>query len=305
MMRSRATAREGAVPRGHVGAPPLNARRAPARARPRRAQAHRRRHGALRVMLKPQPAFARVAHRGRRPGQRVPARRLRPRRRRTRRAWASTRCGTTSVFERKAYVAGFCRRPCRRHPRALQDPDIAALIAVRGGYGSAQLLPLLDPAQVRAARKPFIGYSDITALLTFVTLQCGVVSFHGTDARGAPGPWRSRLRSRSFERALCSAEPMGEFDAPGVEVIAPGEFAGPARRRNGHAAAGFARNAVRLRSARRLRAVLRRGRGAAVSARSHGHPAATERSARQGRRGGHRRTAALRRAVGRGRRRVP
>jgi muramoyltetrapeptide carboxypeptidase len=31
----------------------------------------------------------------------------------------------------------------------------------------------------------------------------------------------------SFERALCGDAAMGEFDAPGVEVIAPGEFAGP------------------------------------------------------------------------------
>jgi len=132
-----------------------------------------------------------------------------------------------SVFERRAYVAGSAEVRAGAINRALQDPTIAALIAVRGGYGSAQLLPLLDPAHIRAARKPIIGYSDITALLTFVTLHCGVVSFHGTmlEARLARG--EDGYDRRSFERALCSPEPMGDFDAPGVEVIAPGEFAGP------------------------------------------------------------------------------
>ena len=132
-----------------------------------------------------------------------------------------------SVFERRAYVAGPADLRAGAISRALQDPDIAALIAVRGGYGSAQLLPLLEPAQVLAARKPIIGYSDITALLNFVTLQCGVVSFHGTMLEGRLARGEAGYDRPSFERALCSAEPMGEFDAPGVEVISPGEFAGP------------------------------------------------------------------------------
>ena len=132
-----------------------------------------------------------------------------------------------SVFERKAYLAGTAEVRAGAITRALQDPDIAALIAVRGGYGSAQLLPLLDPALIRAARKPIIGYSDITALLTFVTLQCGLVSFHGTMLEGRLALGESAYDRGSFERALCSAEPMGEFEAPALEVIAAGEFAGP------------------------------------------------------------------------------
>ena len=132
-----------------------------------------------------------------------------------------------SVFERRAYLAGTADVRASAINRALTDPDIAALIAVRGGYGSAQLLPLLDPAQIRAARKPIIGYSDITALLTFVTLQCGLVSFHGTMLEGRLAVGESAYDRGSFERALCSSEPMGEFDAPGVEALVPGDFTGP------------------------------------------------------------------------------
>jgi muramoyltetrapeptide carboxypeptidase len=132
-----------------------------------------------------------------------------------------------SVFERQAYLAGPADVRARAIRSALRDPDIAALIAVRGGYGSAQLLPLLDPDEIRRTRKAIIGYSDITALLCFVTLNCGLVSFHGTMLEGRLARGESAYDRRSFELALCSTDPMGEFDAPGVETIAPGEFSGP------------------------------------------------------------------------------
>lgn len=132
-----------------------------------------------------------------------------------------------SVFARDAYVAGSPALRAAALRAAFGDPSIRAVIAVRGGYGSAQLLPLLDRAEVARSCKAVIGYSDITALLTFVTLQCGVVSFHGPMlerrlARGTSGYDRA-----SFERALCQAEPIGEYAAPGLETIRSGDFAGP------------------------------------------------------------------------------
>ena len=132
-----------------------------------------------------------------------------------------------SVFERQGFVAGPADVRAAAIRRALADPSIHAIIAVRGGYGSAQILPLLDPATIAASQKPIIGYSDITALLTFVTLNAGLVSFHGPMlerrlANGVAGYDRA-----SFERALFRAEAMGECDAPAVEAIVPGNFAGP------------------------------------------------------------------------------
>ena len=59
-----------------------------------------------------------------------------------------------------------------------------ALIAVRGGYGSAQLLPLFNSAEMRRTPKAFIGYSDNTSILAWLTTRCGVVSFHGPMLEG-------------------------------------------------------------------------------------------------------------------------
>ena len=75
-------------------------------------------------------------------------------------------------------------------------PSIAGLIGVRGGYGSAQVLPLLDRDEARRARKPFIGYSDLTSLLTFLTIGCDLVAFHGPMLAGRLGRGDGRLRPR-------------------------------------------------------------------------------------------------------------
>lgn len=60
---------------------------------------------------------------------------------------------------------------------ALADPTIAAVMCLRGGYGSARLLDRIDTALLRAHDKPFVGYSDITALHA---LRCreGLVGLH-------------------------------------------------------------------------------------------------------------------------------
>lgn len=47
---------------------------------------------------------------------------------------------------------------------AFADPQIEAVLCLRGGYGSGRLLDRVDTALLRAHDKPFIGYSDITAL---------------------------------------------------------------------------------------------------------------------------------------------
>lgn len=60
---------------------------------------------------------------------------------------------------------------------ALADPEVDALLALRGGYGCLRLLPGLDPTLVGAAAKPLIGYSDITSLHAVWT-QLGLPAWH-------------------------------------------------------------------------------------------------------------------------------
>jgi muramoyltetrapeptide carboxypeptidase len=131
-----------------------------------------------------------------------------------------------SVFDRQRYVAGTPDVRATAIRAAWRDPSIAGLIGVRGGYGSIQLLPLLDVEEARAARKPFIGYSDLTSILTFLTLQCGIVAFHGPMLAGRLGRGADGYDAESFLRALTRAAPMDELVAPGLEAVRPGEASG-------------------------------------------------------------------------------
>jgi muramoyltetrapeptide carboxypeptidase len=132
-----------------------------------------------------------------------------------------------SVFAKQRYVAGAPPVRAAAIHAAWTDGTIAGVIGVRGGYGSAQILPLLDRDLARRACKPFIGYSDLTALLTFLTIGCELVAFHGPMLAGRLGRGIEGYDADSFERALCRLEPMGELTAPGVESVRDGEAIGP------------------------------------------------------------------------------
>lgn len=83
--------------------------------------------------------------------------------------------GVTSAT---GYLAGSDQRRAAELDGMLRDPDIRGIVLARGGYGIARILPLLDPAVLRADPKPIIGFSDGTALLAWAA-RAGVRGIHG------------------------------------------------------------------------------------------------------------------------------
>ena len=130
-----------------------------------------------------------------------------------------------SVFERTGYVAGTAAQRAAALASAWQDSTVAGIFALRGGYGSAQLLPLLDRNLIMSSDKPFVGCSDLTALLVYLTSYCGIVGFHGpmlvNFADGESGYDR-----RSLVEALSTGGASRELSPEGVEAIIPGEARG-------------------------------------------------------------------------------
>ena len=131
-----------------------------------------------------------------------------------------------AIFARDHYIAGPAALRARDFLDAWTDPNVAAVVAARGGYGSVHILPLLDPDAFRGEPKAFIAYSDNTSLLTWLVQECGVVTFHGpmVEGRFARGP--AGYDRDTFTRCLCRSEPVGEIAPPQLEVLAPGEAAG-------------------------------------------------------------------------------
>ena len=131
-----------------------------------------------------------------------------------------------SVFARARYTAGDASVRAAAFRKAWNDPSISALIAVRGGYGSVQLLPLLTTEEIRRQPKAFIGYSDNTSLLSWLTGQCGVVSFHGPMLEGRLAKGEDAYDRDTFERVLTQAAAAGIIDHPDLVVLRPGEADG-------------------------------------------------------------------------------
>ncbi len=62
------------------------------------------------------------------------------------------------------------------------NPDIDGILCIRGGYGCARILDMIDYDMIRKNPKVFQGYSDITALGNAISQQTGLVTFHGPQA---------------------------------------------------------------------------------------------------------------------------
>ena len=77
------------------------------------------------------------------------------------------------------YYAGTLEHRLADLHAAFADPAIDAILCTRGGWGSAELLPCLDAALIRANPKPFIGYSDHTSLHLWLHTHANLVTFHG------------------------------------------------------------------------------------------------------------------------------
>ncbi len=83
------------------------------------------------------------------------------------------------LLARSGYLAGDDARRAAELSELVSDPRVDAIVCARGGYGCARILDLLDPTSFRAARKPLVGYSDVTALLLWQRRRVGLVGFHG------------------------------------------------------------------------------------------------------------------------------
>jgi muramoyltetrapeptide carboxypeptidase len=129
-----------------------------------------------------------------------------------------------SVFARDGYFAGSTQVRARDLVAMFQSNAVRAIFCARGGYGSNYLLPALEQLEFRAHAKPFIGYSDITTLLTR-SVDCGMVCFHGPMV--APDFSRGNADMRSLNAALSGEQLTLEFAAGDpVTTIVRGEASG-------------------------------------------------------------------------------
>ncbi len=131
-----------------------------------------------------------------------------------------------ALFERDTFTAGTAATRAADFERAWDDPSVAALMALRGGYGSVHLLPWLAGRDLAQRPKLFVGYSDNTSIMTWLTCHAGVTVLHGPMldgrlARGASGYDESSLL------ALLQGGAGLQLTPDGLQVVRSGEASGP------------------------------------------------------------------------------
>ena len=134
------------------------------------------------------------------------------------------------VLARHGYLAGTDAERAEDLMAMFLDDEVDAILALRGGWGCARILPLLDYDAIRAHPKPLIGYSDITALLLAIYARSGVVTFHGPVGRST---WNAQT-VEAFRQVLVRAgklylDPVdpGTARRDGYQPIRPGSADGP------------------------------------------------------------------------------
>ena len=86
--------------------------------------------------------------------------------------------------DRHGYLAGRDRDRAADINGFFADDAVSAVLPIRGGWGSARLLPLLDYDAIRRNPKIVLGFSDVTALLVGLHAKTGLVTFHGPNGMG-------------------------------------------------------------------------------------------------------------------------
>lgn len=128
------------------------------------------------------------------------------------------------------YLSGSERQRSNELMGLFTDPEIRAIICLRGGYGSMQLLKNLDYRVIRANPKIFVGYSDITALHLAIGRQTGLITFHGPMLASDWGTGPTKYTLEGFLRAALSPTPLGAIlSYPGqapMLTISPGKAYG-------------------------------------------------------------------------------
>ncbi len=134
------------------------------------------------------------------------------------------------ALARDDFVAGDERDRAADLNALFADPEVDVVQCLQGGYGSAQVIPHLDFDLVAANPKPFVGFSDITALHVALLQRAGLATFYGNGLLGV-GDVETTAFSKERLLAVLRGGAAGEVppnpDSPFVRTIRGGKATAP------------------------------------------------------------------------------
>lgn len=126
------------------------------------------------------------------------------------------------IYARKGYVAGPAEERAEDLMAMFSDDEVDVVQSFDAGYGSAQMIPFIDFDVIKANPKPFLGYSDITALHQSIRHYTDLVTFYGPTLTTVYHKDTEAFTIDSMMRALTTTEPLGALPAnPDNDYLRP------------------------------------------------------------------------------------
>lgn len=114
------------------------------------------------------------------------------------------------LFQDKGYRTKSAQKRADELNKFFADKDIKAIFCIRGGYGSGEILDLIDYDLIQSNPKVFTGYSDISAIHLAIQKKTNLVTFHSPMLLSAFTDWTAR----NFEKVIMKNEPIGKIENP-------------------------------------------------------------------------------------------
>ena len=126
------------------------------------------------------------------------------------------------IFDSWRYLAGDDASRAGEIMRYFDDPEIRAIISLRGGFGCSRLIPLLDEGRLRSRCKIFMGFSDLTTLHLYFRRRFGWVTIHGPMATSAVLGDLEGIQEDHIIRLWTDSTYRPVFSFPQLETWRPG-----------------------------------------------------------------------------------
>lgn len=131
-----------------------------------------------------------------------------------------------TIFSKYWSMAGYDRERAQQINQMFADKKVRAIFCAKAGYGSARTIPYLDRQLIRKNPKIFVGYSDITILLSYLYRTTQMVVFHGPVVSDEIHDGMNRLTLEYLLKIIMQPRPLGEVYFSKLNSLNSGEASG-------------------------------------------------------------------------------
>jgi len=131
-----------------------------------------------------------------------------------------------SIFNKYWSMAGYDRKRAELINSMFADKKVKAILCAKAGYGSIRTLPYLDTKTIKKNPKIFVGYSDITILLSYIYKISKMVVFHGPVVSGEIQKGMNPMTLKYLLKAITQTRPLGRMKFSTMRTIRRGKARG-------------------------------------------------------------------------------